>query len=129
MVERERLQECFRRQSAPAAEQMMQVGRGNVRCARNDIDFGLGAPVSADMGDGATHDVVVRGRCRKRCDATEALCSCVSSHVHVHERYLGLSKRSDPPISGYLNTVLVGPRRASISALPRSFAKQAFFSV
>ena len=66
MVERERLQERLRRQPAPAAEQMMQFGRGYAGGVRDDLDFGLRAPVSANMRDGAAHDVVVRGRRRKR---------------------------------------------------------------
>src|SRR5512147_1770513 len=128
MVERERLQECLRRQPAPASEQVMQVGCGYAGGVRDDIDFGLGAPVSADMRNGAAHDVVICCRRRERREFGEAVGHGVSCQVHIHDRYLGLSGRLHHPISGYSNTVLVGPRRASTSAFPSSFAKPAFSS-
>src|SRR5262245_36800985 len=106
----------------------MQVGCGYPGCVRDDVDFRLGAPVAADMCDGAAHDVVIRGRCRKRGEFGEAVGHDVSCQAHVHDRYLRLFRRPDHPVSGYSNTVLVGPRRASISAFPSSFAKPAFSS-
>src|SRR5262249_54513673 len=126
--ERECLQECLWCQPAPAAKQMMQVGCGNAGRIRDDVDFGLGTPVSTDMGDGAAHDIVIRRRRRKRCKLAEAVGHGVSCQVHVHDRYLGLFRHPNHPISGYSNTVLVGPRRASMSAFPSSFAKPAFSS-
>ncbi len=40
----------------------MQVGRSYAGRIRDDVDFRLGAPVSANMGDCAPDDVVVRRR-------------------------------------------------------------------
>ena len=60
-VERERLQERFRGQSGPAAEQMVQLGRRDAGGFGDGVDFGLLAPVLADVADGAAHHVVIGG--------------------------------------------------------------------
>ena len=73
MVERQRLQKGLRRQPAPAAEQMMQIGRRDAGGIGDDVDFGLRAPVAADMGDGAADDVVVGRRGRERRELGEAI--------------------------------------------------------
>jgi hypothetical protein len=64
VVEGERLQKRLRRQPAPAAEQMMQVGGGYAGGLSNGVDFRLRPPMATDVGDGAAHDVVVGGGCR-----------------------------------------------------------------
>src|SRR5215510_5590459 len=128
MVERESLKERLRRQAAPATKEVMQVCCGYAGGVSNDVYFRLGTPVSADMRDGAAYDVVVRCRRRKWREFGKAVGHGVSCQIHVHDRYLELSKHPDHPISDYSNTVLVGPRRASISAFPSSFAKPAFSS-
>ena len=51
----------------------MQVGRGDARGVGDGVDLRLVAPVAANMRDGAAHDVVVRGRRRKRCELGEAV--------------------------------------------------------
>jgi hypothetical protein len=96
MVERERLQEGFRRQAAPAAEQMMQIGRGNAGGFGDGLDLGLRAPMAADMGDGAAHDIVI-GRRRKRCEFCEAVGHGVSCQFHVAIAS-GLSDATTHPI-------------------------------
>ena len=60
-VERQRLQERLRRQPGPAAEQVMQFGRRDAGGFGDLLDLRLLAPVAADVGDGAAHDVVVGG--------------------------------------------------------------------
>ena len=65
-VERERLQERLRRQSGPAAEQVMQFGRCDAGRLGNGFDFGLLTPMAADMADGLAHHVVVGGRSSER---------------------------------------------------------------
>ncbi len=73
MVEGEGLQEGLRAEPGPAPKQMMQVG-GADACGRRDIgDVGLRAPVAADMGDGAAHDVIVRGRVGERREVGDAI--------------------------------------------------------
>ena len=64
LIERQGLKEGFRRQPAPAAEQMVQIGCGYSGRICNHIDLRLRLPVSANVSDGAAHDIVVgrRGR-------------------------------------------------------------------
>ena len=71
LVECKRLQERFRRQPRPAAKQVMQVGGGDACGFRDLIDFRLRAPVSADMRDGAAHDIVVGGGGGKRLEVRQ----------------------------------------------------------
>ena len=40
----------------------MQFGRRDAGGIGDGFDFGLRAPIAADMGDGAAHDVVIGGR-------------------------------------------------------------------
>ena len=61
-VERERLQERLRREPRPAAEQMMQLGRGDAGGFGDGFDLGLVAPMIADVSDGAAHDARSRRR-------------------------------------------------------------------
>src|SRR5450631_3275931 len=100
MVERERLQEGFRRQAAPAAEQMMQIGGGNARGFRDGADRGLRAPMAADMGDGAAHDVVIGRRGGERGGARKAVGKSGLFHGHVHSSYLVRLKAPSHPIPG-----------------------------
>ena len=60
-VERQRLQKCLRREPRPAAEQVMQLGRRDAGGLGDGLDFGLLAPMAADMADGAAHHVVIGG--------------------------------------------------------------------
>ena len=60
-VERQRLHKSLRGEPGPAAEQVMQLGRGDARRFGNGFDLGLLAPVLADIADGAAHHVVIGG--------------------------------------------------------------------
>ena len=72
-VERERLQERLRRQPGPAAEQVMQFGRRDAGGLGDGFDFGLLAPMAADMADGAAHHVVIGGRSSQRHRVVDAI--------------------------------------------------------
>ena len=61
-VERQRLQEGLGGEARPAAEQVMQLGRRDARGLGDGLDFGLLAPMAADMADGAAHHVIIGGR-------------------------------------------------------------------
>ena len=62
MIEREGLQEGLRRESGPAAEQVVQFGRRDAGRFRDRVDLGLRrASCSRDVRDGAAHDVVIGG--------------------------------------------------------------------
>ena len=65
-VERQGLQEGFGRQPGPAAEQVVQFGRRDAGRLGNGLDFGLLAPMAADMTDGAAHHFVIGGGFGKR---------------------------------------------------------------
>ncbi len=58
-VERQRLQKRLRRQPGPAAEQVMQFGRCDAGGFGDGFDFGLLAPVAADVADRLAHDVII----------------------------------------------------------------------
>ena len=62
----------------------MQVGGGHAGRVGDLLDFGLRAPIAADVGDGAAHDVVVRRRGRKRRDhmQTAAIGRGFKGHGH-----------------------------------------------
>ena len=72
-VERDRLQEGFRRQARPAAEQMMQLGRGDADRVRDLLDLGLLAPLLRDEADGLADDVVVACRRVQRREVGNAI--------------------------------------------------------
>src|SRR5262245_30964479 len=72
-VKRKCLQKSFWRQSAPATKQVMQVGRGYAGRMSDRVDLRLGSPVPANMRDRAAHNVVVRGRSRKRRELGETI--------------------------------------------------------
>ncbi len=72
-IERERLQKSLRRQSRPAAEQMVQLGRGDAGRFGDGLDLGLLAPMVADMADGAAHHVVIGRGGVKRCEIGDAI--------------------------------------------------------
>ena len=59
MVERQRLDEGFRRQPGPAPEQVMQVGFGYADGGGDLGDFRLRAPMRRDEFDGAAHDGII----------------------------------------------------------------------
>ena len=104
VVERERLQEGLRRQPAPAAEQMMQLGRRDAGGVGDGVDLGLRAPVAADMGDGAAHDVVIgRGgrqlRQVRMAAGKRQVGAVMVSCGHAHDRYLGRAAGANHPIS------------------------------
>ncbi len=61
MVEGEGLQKVLGGQPGPAPEQMMQLGGADAGGFRDVGDLGLGAPIAADMRDGAPHHVIVGG--------------------------------------------------------------------
>ena len=62
MVKRERRHERLRRQSGPAAEQMVQLGGRDPAGIGNLPDVRLGAPVFGDEGDGAAHHRIIVSR-------------------------------------------------------------------
>ncbi len=112
-VERQRLEERFRRQPAPATKQMMQLRRRNAGGVGDGFDLGLGAPVAADMSDGAADDVVILRGGRQFGELAEAaaerrLCAVRVGGVCVHAVYLNQSGGANHPLSE-----TQGKRRAS----------------
>src|SRR3972149_11026631 len=108
---------------------MMQVGGTDAGGFRDGVDFRLRAPMSADMGDGAPHDVVIGrrgGEVGKAVGQNRILGRVFQGHGHAG--YLGRPATTGHPISGYSNVVRIGPHLASLSALPSSAAKLAFSS-
>ena len=103
VAQRERLQEGLRRQPAPAAEQMMQVGRRDAGGVGDRLDLGLRAPIAADMGDGAAHHVVIGRRGGQRGEAWEVLGDSRFCQGHGHDQYLGRGGGRNHPISGLLS--------------------------
>ena len=77
----------------------MQIGGVDAGGVGDGLDLRLRAPIAADMGDGAAHDVVIRRRGRQRGEFGEAIGQgCF--HGHAHDRYLGRRKATSHPISG-----------------------------
>ena len=100
VVERQRLQEGLRRQPAPAAEQMMQIGGADAGGFRDGVDLGLRAPVARGYGRW-------RGaRCRSRPPRWRAGRGRESGRArarllpgHGHAGYLGRRGAPSHPIS------------------------------
>ncbi len=51
----------------------MQIGGADAGGVGDGVDLGLRAPIAADMGDGAPHDVVIRRRRGQRGEVGEAV--------------------------------------------------------
>ena len=93
VTERERLQERLRRQAAPAAEQMMQIGGGDAGGVGDGFDLGLRAPIAADMGDGAAHDVIIGRRGRRAGRGRESGRTRSGFDGHVMQLFRAASQR------------------------------------
>ena len=122
-VEGERLQERFRRQPGPAAEQVVQLGRRDAGGFGDLFDLRLRAPVAADVSDGAAHDVVIGGGGGQRHGIGY---SFGREHGGLHHvaLHLGRQGRQAHPISDPKRSPVsarAGPRPAPSTARRQSF--------
>jgi len=62
VIESQRLHERLGRQSGPAAEQVVQLVRGQAGGLRHRLDGRLRAPMLGDEGDRAPHRIIVAQR-------------------------------------------------------------------